>query len=157
MKLTSSVFSHNGHIPSKYTCDADNVSPPLKIENAPVLAKSLVLIMDDPDIPDFVKEKFHIQVFDHWTSFNIDPKTTQIAEGHEPGIRGRNGAGRNGYTGPCPPDREHRYFFKLYALDKKLDLKEGVTKADVEAAMKGHIIEHCELVGLYERKKMMAV
>ena len=81
MKLTSSAFSHNGLIPSRYTCDANNVSPPLKIEFVPVLAKSLVLIMDDPDIPDFVKEKFHIEVFDHWVSFNIDPKTTEIKDG----------------------------------------------------------------------------
>ena len=155
MKLTSSVFQHNGLIPSRYTCDANNISPPLRIENAPVLAKSMVLIMDDPDIPDFVKERMHIEVFDHWTSLNIDPKTTEIPEGREPGVKGRNGAGHNGYTGPCPPDREHRYFFKLYALDTTLKLHEGASKKEVETAMQGHVIAHAELIGRYERKKLM--
>ena len=155
MKLTSSVFQHNGLIPSRYTCDANNISPPLKIEFVPVLAKSLVLIMDDPDIPDFVKEKMGIEVFDHWTSFNIDPKTVEILDGKEPGVKGKNSAGNKGYTGPCPPDREHRYFFKLYALDKKLDLQDGASKSQVEKAMKGHIIAQTEMIGRYERKKLM--
>ena len=152
MRISSPVFVQNGHIPSKYTCDGENVNPPLKIDFVPTLAKSLALIVDDPDIPDFVKEKFHIQVFDHWTAFNISPDVREISEGEEPGTMGKNGRHLTGYTGPCPPDREHRYFFKLYALDKKLELKEGATKAQVEEAMKGHILEKAELIGLYEKR-----
>ncbi len=153
MKLTSSVFENNGCIPDKYTCDGQDVNPPLKIENAPVLAKSLVLIMDDPDIPDFVREKFKIQVWDHWVVFNIDTNVREIGEGQAPGTKGKNTGHRLGYTGPCPPEREHRYFFKLYALDTLLQLKEGSTKAQVEEAMQGHIITKAELIGRYERKK----
>ena len=153
MKLTSSAFENNGRIPGKYTCDGQELSPPLKIENSPVLAKSFVLIMDDPDIPDFVKEKFRIHVWDHWVLFNINPTVKEIKEGQNPGIKGKNTAHRLGYASPCPPDREHRYFFKLYALDTLLQLKEGSTKIQVEEAMQGHIIAKAELVGRYERTK----
>lgn len=151
MKL-SSIFPPNGQIPSKYTCDGDNISPPLKIENVPTNARSLVLIMDDPDIPSFAKEKFNIEVWDHWVVFNIPPATREIVEGKNPaGTLGKNTRGENTYGGPCPPDREHRYFFKLYALDVLLDLSEGVSKKLVEEAMKGHILAEAELRGRYER------
>ena len=153
MKLSSTAFTQNGHIPSTYTCDGDNVSPPLKIEFIPALAKSLVLIMDDPDIPDYVKAKLHLDRFDHWVAFNIPTNTKEIPEDTKLGQQGRNSAGRNEYTGPCPPDREHRYFFKRYAIDTKLQLMPGASKAEVETAMKGHVVDHCELVGLYERKE----
>ncbi len=153
MKLTSSAFEHNGKIPAKYTCDSENISPPLKIENVPAHAKSLVLIMDDPDIPDFVKQKYNIQVWEHWIVFNIPPTTTGIPEGKNPaGILGKNTGGKNAYGGPCPPDREHRYFLTLYALDITLDLPAGVSKKQVEEAMQKHILEKAELVGKYEKK-----
>ena len=154
MNLTSSAFANSGTIPSKYTCDGQNVNPQLVFSDVPAKAKTLVLLMDDPDIPDFVKQKFTIQVWDHWIVFNIPPGTKEVAEGKNPqGVLGKNTGGKNAYGGPCPPDREHRYFFKLYALDTELDLPEGATKAEVEKAMKGHILARAELMGKYERKK----
>src|SRR3989338_2241297 len=123
MKITSPVFENNGKIPEKYTCDSENVSPPLEFQDIPKNTKSLVLIMDDPDIPDFVKKKFNIEVWDHWIVFNIPPTTTEILEGQNPtGLLGKNTGGKNAYGGPCPPDKEHRYLFKLYALDRMLNL-----------------------------------
>jgi Raf kinase inhibitor-like YbhB/YbcL family protein len=155
MKLTSSAFQHNGKIPSKYTCDGANINPPLKIEGVPPNAQSLVLIMDDPDIPNEVKQSRGIQVFDHWILSNIAPETTTIKENSTAGISGKNGRSENKYTGPCPPPqyepKEHRYFFKLYALDSMLNLKEGASKADVENAIRWHIIAQTELVGRYQR------
>ena len=154
MKLTSPAFSEGGKIPSKYTCDGQNINPALVFSNVSVKAKSLVLIMDDPDIPDFVKQKFSIQVWDHWVIFNLPPETKGMAEGkNPPGLLGRTTRGNNSYGGPCPPDREHRYFFKLYALDTELDLPEGATKVEVEKAMNGHILAEAKLMGRYERVK----
>ena len=148
MKLTSSAFENNGKIPSKYTCDDLNISPQLSILEIPENAKSIVLIMDDPDAM-----KPAGKVWDHWIVFNISLETTEIIEGKEPqGIQGMTSFGRLGYGGPCPPDAEHRYFFKLYALDTILDLKEGATKAEVESAMQDHIIDQAELIGLYSRE-----
>lgn len=154
MQLTSKAFPKNGNIPSQYTCDGINKSPPLTIADVPRTAKSLVLIMDDPDIPVFVKERYNIVVWDHWIVFNIPPETKDIPESQNPaGIVGKNTGGKNAYSGPCPPDREHRYFFKLYALDRMLDLLEGATRAEVEKAMEKHILAKAELVGKYERTK----
>ncbi len=154
MQLTSSAFASNGNIPAKYTCDGENTSPPLQITSVPTAAKSLVLIMDDPDIPDMVKKRYTIAVWDHWMVFNIPPTTKNIPEGKNPaGILGKNTGGKNAYAGPCPPDREHRYFFRLYALDTTLTLPEGVAKAEVEKAMEKHILAKAELVGRYERRK----
>ncbi len=149
MKLTSSAFVQGEKIPSKYTCDGDNVNPPLEITGVPHEAKSLVLIMDDPDVPKNLRED---GMWDHWVVFNIPPDTRMIEENSEPS--GTSGLGTNdktGYAGPCPPDREHRYFFKLFALDTQLDLPEKSTKADVENAMPGHVLSHAELMGTYER------
>lgn len=153
MKLTSTAFLHEGKIPSKHTCDGLNVNPPLSVADIPSNAKSLVLIMDDPDIPDFVKQKYGIQVWDHWVLINIGTNVSEIAENSVPSgaVQGKNTGGKNAYGGPCPPDKEHRYFFKLYALDTKLDLNEGTTKAEVEKAMQDHIIAETVLVGKYER------
>ncbi len=155
MKLSSPQFEQNEFIPSRYTCDGDNINPPLIIENAPEEAQSLVLVMDDPDIPVEIKEKIGIKVFDHWIVFNIDPETEQIEENSLPGICGSNTRGDHEYTGPCPPPqyepKVHRYFFKLYALDIMLNLKEGATKKEIEEAMEGHIIAKAELVGKYSR------
>ena len=151
MKLTSSAFEHNGEIPKKYTCQGEDISPPLNIEDVPVSAKSLILIMDDPDIPDFVKQKFKIQEWDHWILFNIDQKTKIIKEDSSPGILGKNTSNKNIYQGPCPPDKRHRYFFRLYALDCLLRLQEGATKKQVLDATKGRILGQTELIGTYEK------
>lgn len=153
LTITSPSFKHNGSIPSKYTCDGDNINPPLNIDGVPKEAVTLVLIMDDPDIPQFVKEKFGIDVWDHWVVFNIPTNVTTISEGRNPpGVLGKNTQNENVYTGPCPPDKEHRYFFKIYALDTKLDIDRNSTKRDVERIMKNHVIAKGELIGLYKRK-----
>ncbi len=154
MQLTSSAFGYNETIPSKYTCDGANTIPPLSFEGVPEEARSLVLIMDDPDIPDRVKQAKGIEVFDHWAAFNIPPDVDGVTEGEEPrgAVLGANDAGGNGYTGPCPPDAEHRYIFKLYALDTELDLQAGASKQEVEQAMEGHIVDRAELIGRYERQ-----
>lgn len=154
LTLTSSAFEHNGGIPSGYTCDGDRTkNPPLTIAGVPKGTATLALLVDDPDVPKAVKPD---GMFDHWTLFNIPPETTMIGEGEAPGVAGANGAGTNAYTGPCPPPEyepsEHRYFFKLYALDTSLDLSEGATKVEVERAMEGHILERTELVGRYKRQ-----
>lgn len=151
MKLTSPVFQEKGIIPSLYTCEGKNINPPLEISGVPAQAKSLVLIMDDPDVPKTLRPD---GMYDHWVVFNIPPATHKIAENSTPhGIIGKSTNGKNQWVGPCPPDREHRYFFKLYALDKLLDLPAGSTKKEVEQAMKGHIIAECQLMGRYEKNK----
>lgn len=149
MKLKSSVFKEGGIIPSKYTCEGENISPPLTISDVPREAKSLVLIMDDPDVPATVRED---RMWDHWVLFNIPPNTLHFEENSTPPcIAGKTTFGNNRYGGPCPPDREHRYFFKLYALDRMLDLKTGATKKEVEKAMEKHILDKCQLMGKYEK------
>src|SRR5687767_795807 len=133
LTLTSSDFSHQADIPAKFTCEGDNVNPQLRIDNVPAAAKSLVLIMDDPDAAD---EPAGIgKTFDHWVVFNIDPGTSTIEENSVPtgALQGSNSSGKASYTGPCPPTFKHKYFFKLYALDAELDLPEGTTKEQVEA------------------------
>lgn len=151
MKLVSSVFHEGGSIPSLYTCEGKGINPPLEISSVPPNAKSLVLIMDDPDVPKSLRPS---GMFDHWVVFNIPPSTHKIAENATPpGIQGQNTKGQNQYYGPCPPDRQHRYFFKLYALDAMLSLPAGSTKAEVEKAMAPHILAQCQLIGLYEKKR----
>ena len=149
MKITSSAFGHEEKIPSKYTCDGDNINPPLSFSGIPADAKGLALIMDDPDVPKHLRPD---GMWDHWVVFNIPPNLASLDEGEEPsGVRGI-GTGQNlDYYGPCPPDREHRYYFRLYALDTELDLPEGATKKEVESAMEGHILEQAVLMGRYER------
>jgi len=157
MKLTSSAFESGEKIPSKYTCDGENINPQLFISGVPERAKSLVLIMDDPDIPNEVKKAREIEVFDHWVVFNISPETEAVEEGKVPNgaIQGANSRGEKQYTGPCPPPqyepKEHRYFFKLYALNIELDLPEGSPKEEVEKAMEGHVLEKTQLIGKYSR------
>ncbi len=149
MKLGSPMFEQEGKIPSKYTCDGENISPPLTISDVPTEAKTLALIMDDPDVPKNLRED---GMWDHWVVFNIPVSLCDIKEGEEPeGTHGVGSGGNLDYFGPCPPDREHRYFFKLYALDTELDLQEKATKQQVEEAMEGHIIANAELMGRYER------
>jgi Raf kinase inhibitor-like YbhB/YbcL family protein len=146
LKIVSSGFTHNGSIPVKYTCDGKDVNPPLKIENVPAGVKSLALIVDDPDAP--------VGTWVHWVVWNIDPKTDEIKEDSVPkgALQGINDFRKHDYGGPCPPSGTHRYFFKLYALDTLLNLSPNASKADLEKAMKGHIISQAEIVGLYKRK-----
>ncbi len=151
MKLTSPAFKQGERIPSKYTCDGKNINPELEISDVPGDAKSLVLIMDDPDVPSSVRKD---RMWVHWVVYDMPPTTKTLREASEaPGTQGKNTAGEMGYDGPCPPDREHRYFFKLYALNKLLKLPQGSTKEEVEKAMKNHILTSTELMGRYERTK----
>jgi Raf kinase inhibitor-like YbhB/YbcL family protein len=151
MKLTSPAFTEGGKIPSKYTCEGENINPELQISGIPANTKTLVLIMDDPDVPEFVRKE---KMWDHWVVFNIPTSTTKISEHSQPpGVPGKNTSGGLIYEGPCPPDREHRYFFKLYALDCELSLSKGSSKHDVENAIKGHILAQTQLMGRYEKHK----
>jgi Raf kinase inhibitor-like YbhB/YbcL family protein len=143
MKLTSPAFEAGGVIPSKYTCDGRNISPPLHIEDIPDDAATLALIVDDPDAP--------AGTWDHWILFNIPATTTDIAEDSAPGTQGVNDYKKSYYRGPCPPSGSHRYFFKLYALDTELDLKAGASNRALEKAMKNHVLAEAELMGRYTR------
>lgn len=146
MKITSSAFQEGGNIPSKFSCDSADTSPPLQIADVPSPAKSLVLIVDDPDAPS--------GLFTHWTAWSISPQTSTIAEGSLPkGVQGINDFGKSGYGGPCPPSGTHRYYFKIFALDRELDLPSGAKRGQLDAAMKGHVIAQGELMGRYSRKK----
>lgn len=155
--LTSSAFENNGMIPAKYTCDGEReLSPPLSIGGMPEGTKSFVLLMDDPDIPDAVKKARGIEVFDHWTLFNIPPETREIPEDTTIGTKGLNGAGAGGYIGPCPPPqyepREHRYMFVLYALDGVLHFDEMPTKQQVLNALSPMLLAKTQLTGRYSRQ-----
>lgn len=152
--LTSPAFNHHGQIPRHYTCDGDDISPALAWSGAPAEAKSLVLIVDDPDAPDPAAPR---TIWAHWVLYNLPPASTGLAEGvttHDlpPGTReGKNDSKRLGYSGPCPPVGQHRYFFKLYALDTVMPDLKSPTKAQVEAAMHGHVIANAELMATYQR------
>ena len=143
LTVTSPAFGQSGLIPSKYTCEGENINPALEIKSIPQETKSLVLIIDDPDAPG--------GTFDHWIVWNIPP-AENIEENSIPGTEGMNNFGKIGYRGPCPPSGIHRYFFKIYALDSELDIKKGAKKKQVEDAMKGHIIASGELIGTYRKK-----
>ncbi|MFP4177116.1 MAG: YbhB/YbcL family Raf kinase inhibitor-like protein [Candidatus Brocadiia bacterium] len=144
MQLKSEAFENGERIPSRYTCDGKNVSPPLRIEDVPEEAESVALVMDDPDAPG--------GTFDHWLVWNIDPATTEIPEGEAPeGVSGKNDFGDLSYGGPCPPSGTHSYRFKIYALDRTLDLAEGSTKGQLQQAMRGHVLEEHLLEGDYSR------
>ena len=150
MKISSPVFDHLGNIPPKHTCNGTNINPPLSISDVPRNSVTLVLIMDDPDVPRDLRLD---GMWDHWIVFDIPTNMQEIDEGSEPeGVHGIGTANNLDYCGPCPPNGQHRYFFKLYALDCTLDLAEGVSKGDVEKAMEDHIIEKVELIGVYEQK-----
>lgn len=144
MRLTSPAFENNGHIPKKFTCDGEDISPGLEISDVPDKTQSLALIVDDPDAP--------MGTWVHWVVFDI-PVISRVEENSIPGRQGRNDFGRKDYGGPCPPSGTHRYFFKLYALDKILNLSEGIIKQDLEKAMQGHILDKVELIGLYKRSR----
>lgn len=146
MELTSSAFKNNQSIPPKYTCDGEDISPALEISNVPEETKSLVLIVDDPDAP--------MGKWDHWIVWNIAPSVTLIEENSVPegATEGMNNFGKQPYGGPCPPSGTHHYHFKLYALDRQLELDSSAKKGDVEKAMEGHILDWTELIGLYQRQ-----
>ena len=144
LSVESHAFENNKLIPAKYTCDGDDVNPPLIIEGIPEEAKTLALIVDDPDAP--------MGTWDHWIVWNIPP-TGKIEENTVPGTEGMNTARKHSYGGPCPPYGTHRYFFKIYALDTKLTLNPDSKKKDVEKAMESHILAKGELVGLYRRSR----
>ncbi len=151
MQLTSPAFKNGDRIPSKYTCDGSNVNPELNISDVPLNARCLVLLMEDPDVPETVRKE---RMWDHWVIFNVPPRTSRIPENSQPsGIPGKNTDGNLNYQGPCPPDCEHRYFIKLYALDQELPLLKGSSKKEVEAAMQGHILAEAQLMGRYERNQ----
>jgi Raf kinase inhibitor-like YbhB/YbcL family protein len=146
IKITSPAFQHGGDIPSRFTCDGGNTSPPLQITGVPSDAKTLVLVADDPDAPG--------GLFTHWLVWNIPPQTSSIAGGIAPtGVHGTNDFGKSGYGGPCPPSGAHRYYFRVFALDRELDLQSGAKRSRVDAVMKGHVIARGELMGRYARKK----
>jgi len=147
MKIRSSVFENEGYIPSRYTCDGENINPALLFFDVPIDTKGLALVMDDPDSPT--------GTWVHWTVWNINPKNTKILENTAPkeSTQGITSFGDIGYGGPCPGSGEHRYFFKLYALNTLLDLKKGSGKEELLNAMEGYIISEAQLMGKYEREK----
>lgn len=143
MHIASPAFAPNTMIPQRFTCQGEDINPAFQISDIPAGAHSLALIHDDPDAPS--------KTWDHWLIWNI-PAMAEIPENAAPGIQGQNSWGRNDYGGPCPPSGTHRYVYKLYALDRKLDLPAGATKAQLESAMRGHILAQAELVGLYQQQ-----
>ncbi len=151
LQISSPAFSEGGTIPKKFTCDGPDLSPPLTWKDAPANAQSFALIMDDPDAP--------VGTWVHWVLYNLPASTKELPEGIDKteqlssgALQGRNDFRKIGYGGPCPPPgKPHRYYFKLYAIDRKLDLKAGATKAQVEAAMKSHILGQTQIMGRYGR------
>ena len=152
MQITSSAFTEGSMIPAKYTCDGQDISPPLEWENAPTVTKSFAIISDDPDAP--------VGTWVHWVVYNIPSNIMKLDENVKPekefenGMRqGNNSWPKIGYGGPCPPSGTHRYYFKLYALNTILNIEPGATKEQVLQAMKGHIIKEAQLMGKYKRQR----
>lgn len=150
IKLKSRAFENEGMIPEKYTCDGDDISPPLSWESVPEGTKSIALICDDPDAP--------AGTWVHWVVYNLPPEIRTLEENITPersmengGIQGMNDSQKIGYGGPCPPGGTHRYFFKIFALDAKVDLTPGATKSQLLIAMEGHILAKEDLIGKYSR------
>jgi len=143
--VSSSAFIEGTLIPSKYTCEGVDMNPPISLADVPPEAKSLVLILDDPDAP--------MGTWSHWLMWNIDPKMVEIKEGEIPlnSVTGTNDFGKTRYNGPCPPSGVHRYFFRVYALDEKMELKAETKRTDLDKAMQGHIIAQGVLTGKYSR------
>jgi Raf kinase inhibitor-like YbhB/YbcL family protein len=146
MKITSSAFQEGGTIPEKFSKNGQNANPGLRIEGVPAEAKSLALIVDDPDAPR--------GLFTHWLVWNIDPKTTEIGENDVPkgAVQGTNDFPGQHYDGPQPPSGTHRYYFKIFALDQTLNLKPSAKRREVDVALKGHVIGQGELMGKYSKK-----
>ena len=156
MKLQSPAFAQMGEMPARFTCEGGDLSPPLTWSNLPPGTKSLALIVDDPDAPDPKAPKM---TWVHWVLYNLPPQAGGLAEGVQPenlpvgALQGLNDWQRTGYGGPCPPIGRHRYFHKLYALDAVLPDLGRPSKAKLESAMQGHILEKAEWVGVYQKKK----
>ncbi len=145
MKITSPAFGEGGRIPAKYSCEGKNASPALLLSDVPKGAKSIALVMEDPDAP--------MATFVHWVAWNMPARVKEIPERSVVGVQGLNTVMRPGYVGPCPPSRHgpHRYFFRVYALDVMLNLPASSGRAELDAAMKGHILAEAHLMGTYER------
>jgi len=154
LKVTSSAFQQGGAIPARYTCEGQDLSPPLAWSGMPGNAKTIAVIVDDPDAPDPAKPQ---RVYVHWVVYNIPAATTSLAEnasktGMPKGaLQGKNDWGKAAYGGPCPPIGRHRYYFKLYALDTELTGLKDASKADLERAMNGHVLDTGELMGTYQK------
>lgn len=146
LTISSPVFKHGEPIPARYTCDGQDVSPPLAISNIPASTQGLALIVDDPDAPS--------GMWVHWVAWNIPPRTVEIPENSLPpgSSQGWNDWKNNSYGGPCPPSGTHRYYFRLYALDTALQLAPSTSKTVLERAMHGHILAKAELMGTYQRR-----
>ena len=152
LKVESAAFANGGLIPAKYTCDGDDMSPPLRWSKPPDGTKSLAIISDDPDAPR--------GTWVHWVVYNIPPQVRELRE-HVPSserlsdgtVQGRSDFGRIGYGGPCPPSGTHRYYFKVYALDTMLNIAHGATKQQLLKAMEGHVLAQGELMGKYARRR----
>lgn len=151
MTISSPAFANNELIPVIYTCDGQNINPPLQFVDVPTGTKSLTLIMNDPDVPKNLRPDGN---YDHWLLWNIPANVTTIDAGATPAgaVVGNNTAGQSKYAGPCPPDREHRYFFRVYALDTTLDLPPSANKVELLNALDGHVLASAEMVGRYARK-----
>jgi hypothetical protein len=150
-QLKSNAFQAEGSIPSRFTCEGENISPELSWSGAPEGTKTFALILHDPDAP-------HSGGYTHWVLFNLPATLNQVPENVPQasqfpggGIQGRNDAGKSGYTGPCPPSGSHRYYFHFYAVDRQLDLGANTTKAELEKALKGHVLAQTELMGRYKK------
>jgi Raf kinase inhibitor-like YbhB/YbcL family protein len=149
MKLSSPAFKNNGKIPIKYTCQGLDINPPLVISDVPTGTKSFVLVMEDIDVSENIQRD---RRWIHWLAYNIDPKIREIPEGtSEVGILGQNTGGKNLYMGPCPPDKSHRYFFRIYALNKLLELPEGISIEFLLHSIHGSILGQAETMGRYEK------
>jgi Raf kinase inhibitor-like YbhB/YbcL family protein len=142
LEVTSEAFNDRTYIPIKYTCDGENINPPLSVENIPEEAKCLVLIVDDPDAPS--------GTWVHWLVWNIPP-SGKIKEKSVPGIEGTNDFKKQNYSGPCPASGTHRYFFKVYALDNFIEIKGSITKGELEQVMSTHVIGFGKIIGFYKR------
>jgi Raf kinase inhibitor-like YbhB/YbcL family protein len=140
--ISSPAFENEGDIPSKYTCDGEDINPQLTVDNSPENTKTLAIIVEDPDAPK--------ETFDHWLVWNVPPESI-IEENRIPGISGTNGAGKTGYYGPCPPSGTHRYYFHVFALDISLDLQGGTDKKTLQDAIKPHILAKGTLMGHYKK------
>jgi Raf kinase inhibitor-like YbhB/YbcL family protein len=154
MQISSTAFDAQGSIPTRYTCEGEDVAPPLAWRDLPAGTRSLALIVDDPDAPDPAKPQ---RTWVHWVLYDIPPSVTGLPEGGRPAFAGsRDGANdweRTGYGGPCPPIGRHRYFFKLYALDAPLGDLQLPDKTRLEQAMEGHVLGEAQLMGTYQKQR----
>ncbi|MBU0906804.1 MAG: YbhB/YbcL family Raf kinase inhibitor-like protein [Nanoarchaeota archaeon] len=146
LKLISPGFNNNDRIPQKYTCQGENISPPLEISGIPKRTKSLVLTLEDPDAP--------LKTWTHWIVYNLPPENISLAENSLPeeAMQGENSWEESNYGGPCPPSGEHHYILNLYALDKTLEFSRTPKKSDIESSMRNHVLDHAQLTGIYSKE-----